>query len=129
MDPENYQIIREIVRDDELDKNLSLLEIKQALNKMKPNKSPGNDGISNEFLVNLPDNALIAIQKALNDVFNSGDIPESWINSDIKMLHKKGDPENPHNYRPIALENCSFKLLINARLMQWVEKNNALPEY
>jgi hypothetical protein len=86
---------------------------------MKPNKSPGPDEISNEFLVHLPENALQTLQRTLNSIFSTRNWPEEWTQSDIKMLNKKGDVGNPENYRPVALENSSFKLLtniLNARL-------------
>jgi hypothetical protein len=40
--------------------------------------------------------------------------------------------EDPINYRPIALENTSFKAftnLINNRLSMWAENNNIFPEF
>jgi hypothetical protein len=90
------------------------------------------DEISNEFLKNLPEPALRTLQKAFNNIFETREIDESWANIDIKMLFKKGDREDPQNYRPIALENSSLKLLmniINTRLMNWAEKNEVVPEY
>jgi hypothetical protein len=60
------------------------------------------------------------------------EIPESWVNTDIRMIHKKGDPTIPTNYRPIALENTTFKLftdILNRRLTDWTEYHNVIPEF
>jgi exonuclease III len=121
-----------VILDEELDRDIEMVEITQILRKLKPNKSPGPDEISNEFLINLPENALQILQRELNSIFNSREWPEEWTQSDIKMLHKKGNVDNPENYRPIALENSSFKLLtsiLNARLTKWAEKNKIIPEF
>lgn len=129
---EENLMISEVISEEDLDKPISLFEIKNALKKMKAGKSPGCDGISNEFLKNLPEPALRTLQKAFNNIFETREIDESWANIDIKMLFKKGDREDPQNYRPIALENSSLKLLmniINTRLMNWAEKNEVVPEY
>jgi hypothetical protein len=127
-----YFSIQNEILDESLDRDIEIEEIKQVLRRMKPNKSPGPDEISNEFLVHLPENALQTLQRTLNSIFNTRNWPEEWTQSDIKMLHKKGDVGNPENYRPVALENSSFKLLtniLNARLAKWAEARNVIPEY
>ena len=48
------------------------------------------------------------------------------------MLHKKGDPLNPSNYRPIALINTITKLftrILNSRLNRWSSLNNLITEF
>ncbi|CAG7728040.1 unnamed protein product, partial [Allacma fusca] len=47
------------------------------------------------------------------------------------MIYKKGDIENPENYRPIALANTTMKLfthIVEKRLSTWAEANSILPE-
>ena len=39
----------------------------------------------------------------------------------ITMLHKKGDPSNPHNYRPITLVN----FILNVVYVLFIEFKNA----
>jgi sorting nexin-29 len=129
---ENCFMSTELRTHDELDGEISLMEIQHALNKMKNCKSPGNDGVSNEFLTNLPYAALKKLAKALNKIFETEEWDDAWIQSNIKMIYKKGDTEKPENYRPIALENSTFKLfmnIINSRLTKWAEENKILPEF
>ncbi len=103
-----------------------------ALKKAKNKKSPGEDGITNEFITNLPLPAIQVLQSIFNDILINRNWPDEWSHSDIKMIFKKGNQEDPQNYRPIALENCSFKLLTNIlsqRLNNWALAKNAIPDY
>ena len=115
-----------------LDAEINLEEIYLALNKCKDNKAPGVDGITFEFLKNLPQNWLLYINTIFNKIMRQESIPDSWSEIITKMLYKKGDILNPENYRPISLVNVVLKLftlvLLN-RLTQWCEANNTLPEW
>lgn len=98
---------------------------------LKNNKSPGQDGIPNEFykysnkeVGNLP-------RKLFNQIFNSGQFPESWFKSVIIPLFKKGDREDPNNYRGISLlDSCSkiFTTVLNKRINLWSETMGRIPE-
>ena len=50
----------------------------------------------------------------------------------IQPLHKNGDPDDPNNYRGIALSDISGKLLIstvlNRRLQLWVNMHDSVGE-
>lgn len=58
-----------------LDSPISKREIIVSLNKCKNNKSPGPDGISYEFLKNLPENGLHYISKMFNEILSTNKIP------------------------------------------------------
>jgi hypothetical protein len=123
---------RTVIVDEYLDKPIEDGEIYLVLQKLKNNKSPGCDGITNEFLKNLPYEGILAIKKELNLILETGEWHDGWNNSDVKMLYKKGTPEDPGNYRPIALENSTFKLLTNIisnRLSNWAEMKKVIPDY
>ena len=54
-------------------------------------------------------------------------MPKEWKKSQIFTIYKKDNPNDPLNYRPIALLNTTYKIystLINARLSNFMEKNN-----
>ena len=71
---------------------------KEAIWKMKTNKSPGLDGISIEFYRVFCDK----ISKLLMDVFNEsyeiGELTESQRTCVLSLIYKKGDQENIKNY-------------------------------
>ena len=65
-------------------------------------------------------------------LFDNGIFPENWIESTILPLFKKGDRNNPGNYRGISLCDISSKIystIINRRLQAWVEENNITGEH
>jgi len=39
-----------------------------------------------------------------------GDIPEEWRTAFVIPIHKKGDRNNPDNYRGISLLNTRYKI-------------------
>ena len=53
--------------------------------------------------------------------------PEIWATGEIIPIHKKGDINDPSNYRGITLLSCLGKLftnVINNRLTAWAEEND-----
>lgn len=115
-----------------LDEKITYLEIKKSLARCKEGKSLGSDGISYEFLKNLPDNWINYWLTLFNKIIDKEEVPDSWSNILAKMIFKKGEKSNPENYRPIALVNNSakvFKQILAVRLGKWVEDNNFLPEW
>lgn len=119
-------------RDKELEGEISLNEITWAIKKCKKGKAPGIDGISNEFLKNLPGNWLMYLYIIFNKIIRDGVIPDSWTDIVAKMIHKKGDKNDPENYRQISLVNSIvkvFTMIINKRVNNWAEKNKKIPEW
>ena len=58
-----------------------------------------------------------------------GNLPAQWGTTITVPIHKKGDTENPGNYRPISLLNTSTKLftsLIAARVQEYTEKHGII---
>jgi ribonuclease HI len=74
------------------------------------NKAPGPDGIPNELLRWLPEDVHTAIHGLLAQMYRTAYIPQEWCESVTVLLHKKGDPLDPSNYRPIGLCNTIYNL-------------------
>lgn len=58
--------------------------------------------------------------------------PETWLNSTLFFLHKKGPANDPSNYRSLAIESPILKIftsLITARLSEFAESSNVLPDF
>lgn len=114
-----------------LDSNITTWEVEHAIKKLKLKKSPGPDGLKNEFIKNLPQIGIEKIANCFSNILEKEIPPKSWSESITVMLFKKGDPHDPINYRPIALLNSLMKLftqIINQRLTTWAEQSNILPE-
>ena len=62
-----------------------------------------------------------------NDMWETGQFPESWELATIIPIPKRGeDHAEPNSYRPIALTSCICKTLermINVRLVWYLESN------
>jgi len=70
------------------------------------------------------------IASLVNQMLATSTFPNLLKHSDIVPLYKKGSPQNPSNYRPVAvLHNLSkiFENSILSRMQSFIEKENILP--
>ena len=106
--------------DPALNANITMKELRDFIASSSNGKASGPDGIRNEFLKNLPDEALECILEFFNKILDTGIIPEDWTIGTILPLYKnKGPPEDPGNYRGITLLSCLGKLftaILNGRI-------------
>jgi len=64
--------------------------------------------------------------------FNCGEVPQSLKIAKVVPLYKKGDKDNPGNYRPISLLSIFAKMLeklMYRRLYNYLHKQNILYKY
>ncbi|CAK1584434.1 unnamed protein product [Parnassius mnemosyne] len=83
--------------------DVSLSEIRMALQHLKNGKAPGEDGITAELLKAGGKPVLEVLQKLFNSVLHGGITPEAWSRSAVVLFFKKGDNAFLKNYRPISL--------------------------
>ena len=110
-----------------LDKQINLDELNIEIKKLKTDKAAGSDGILNEFICNSSDYLKHVMLKLFNSILETGHFPKLWVEAEIVPIFKKGDKENPENYRGITLISCFGKVftsIINRRLNSWAEANN-----
>ena len=81
------------------------------LKEIKKDKSPGPDGLINNFYKDWKDILTQPLLTVLNYWFKQAKIPEDFNNCTIIMLKKNGNSTNPLDYRPISLLNTDYKLL------------------
>lgn len=102
------------------------------MKKMKNGKSAGTDGLCSDFFKNLPVDSIIYFQALFNRVLDGEIAPADWSKLILTLLHKKGDKQNPSNYRGIALCNNIAKMftqILCSRLEAWVQQNNVIGEF
>ena len=111
----------------ELDEPISRLEIKTAISNLSTNKSSGIDNIVNEYFKHAAEILLEPLHTLFNKILNSGSFPTQWATGVVVPIHKKGDFDDPNNYRGITLISCFAKLFIsvlNKRLETWSKEND-----
>ena len=113
-----------------MDTLLTYSELELAVSKLKLNKSPGIDEISNEMIKNLGTTARRKLLDILNISWTTGKIPQIWRESIMVPLLKPGkDGTTPTSYRPISLTSCLCKTMeriINLRLKFHLESRKFL---
>lgn len=109
----------------ETDKNMcvtfpSMNECKETVMNLKSNKSPGLDGIPNDFYQCFWHQLSSLFYNMLKEIFLNGKMTFSQRLSVISLIHKKGRKNDLQNYRPTSLINTDYKIIaiIFARRLQ-----------
>lgn len=109
--------------------DISMSELLWAIDQGK-GQSVGPDLIGYPMLQHLPYKSKVILLKLINQIWDSGKIPEEWKESVVVPLPKPGkDPKILGNQRPISLMSCVGKTverIINRRLVEVLESNNLL---
>lgn len=106
-------------------------EIRKCIHNLKSNKSPGIDGVINEYIKCTIDKMTNIYSKLFNIILDTGLVPTNWLQGIIIPIYKKGDHNDPNNYRPITLLSCVGKLftsVLNNRLNMFLTENNIMNE-
>ena len=96
-----------------LNKELTLMEISNALKKSNNNSAPGSDGLPGEVYKVLWKDIQDPLLECFNHSFETGNLSSSQTAGIICLHHKgKGLPRDIlNNWRPISLTNFDYKLL------------------
>ena len=103
----------------ELDFSIKESEISRTLAKLKLNKFPGLDNISNNMLKNGQSILLPSLKKIFNPCLSSGRYLKIWADGYITTIHKVNDITDPNNYRGITVTSAVekvFNSILNSRL-------------
>ncbi|UYV65268.1 hypothetical protein LAZ67_3003760 [Cordylochernes scorpioides] len=105
-------------------------ELKEAIDRLDDNKTPGSDIISAKMIKHLETNAILELLYIINLSWSSSTLPKEWKHAIIIPIHKAGKTENhPQSYRPISLTSIPCKLMermILNRMQYFLNKNKLL---
>ena len=101
-------------------------EVRQAIKSMKSNKATGSDGISAEMIQSLDELGVDTITKLINDIYDTGEIPEDLTKSIFIALPKKPGTTECELHRIISLMSHTTKILLKFLIMRM--KNKIKPE-
>ena len=92
------------------------------VSELKSNKSPGLDGISQEFYKFFWDDLSEYFMSVVNEIYDKGEMCHSMEKSVLSLIYKKNDKKCLNNYRPISITNTDYKILafVLARRVQKV---------
>ena len=86
-------------------------DIKQRLEKLNPNKSPGPDCILSKVLNEAAEQLCKPLKSLFEASFINGVLPDPWKTGHISAIFKKGDRHLAANYRPVSLTSVVCKLM------------------
>jgi len=93
------------------DIEITVEEVKEKLDKLKVNKSPGPDMLHPRVLYELREEIVYPLVKIFNLSIKSKEIPSDWRNANITAIYKKGKKSDVGNYRPISLTCIVCKVM------------------
>ena len=117
--------------DDILDREIDSAEISRCLRKLKNNKTGGSDGLVGELLKYGGSGMVDLLQQLFSVIWREEIVPPQWREGLIVNLFKKGDKEDPGNYRGITLLSVVGKVfckILNDRLVKHLDEGQALHE-
>ena len=102
-----------------------ILIMRTVLNK----KSSGFDEYSNYLIKQIYKSIEIPLVHVINCSISLKFVPVEWKTAKIKPLFKKGNPDDPSNYRPISLLSGFSKIVekvVEKQLRKYLEDNNLI---
>ena len=107
-----------------LNDEITIGEVRRLISSLKSGKASSLDMINNEIIKNLDSHNVALLTKLYNLCLNTGCYP--WNCSVITPLHKKGNRDNPDNYRAIAVSSALgklFSMILLERFIQFRKSN------
>ncbi|CAG4982598.1 unnamed protein product [Colias eurytheme] len=104
---------------------ISPIEVRKAISKLKNNKAPGADGIPGELWKYGEDITTSKMYELITKIWKEEKQPDEWNLGVICPVHKKGSRRKCSNYRGIAILPTAYKVLsyiILGRLEPYTEK-------
>jgi hypothetical protein len=69
----------------------------------------GPDGIGNSILKAAGKDGIKFMKYIVQGGISTGKVFDSWKSAKTILRHKKGDRNDPHNWRPISITNCLYR--------------------
>ena len=83
-----------------------------------------------EYIKYAPENVLKTLLTLMNAIFSHSRYPSQWCTNYLKIIYKKGDIEDPNNYRGLSIGSCVGKLyssILLGRLEAFATKHKIIP--
>jgi hypothetical protein len=100
-------------------------ELKEGLKLTKNGKSPGEDNINSELHKYAPKQFKHRLLKFLNSIYSNKSTPNEWRNAIVISVFKKGNKQDPINYRGSSILSTCYKIyskILNKKLQKYSER-------
>ena len=119
------------VRDTELMTSffITTTDILDAISKTKDKLTRTPEGIPPYFIKRIVHSIIQPLVYLFNNFLHSNFVPKQWKQAIVIPIHKKGNQNNPKNYRPISLTSSFsriFEAIISNKIISHLIKNNLL---
>ena len=104
-------------------------DVIQILSEFDVYKSSGPDLTHPRILKVAKDEICEAMSYIFNKSIETASIPEDWKLANVTAIHKKGNRQDPGNYRPISLTSVvgkTMERLIKDKLVNYLERNHLI---
>ena len=94
-------------------------------------KSCGPDNCHPFFLRECAEEIYLPLSEIFQRSISTGDVPNDWKKANITCIFKKGNKQEPGNYRPVSLTSVLCKLLegnIKEEVMNHLSRHNLLSD-
>ena len=117
----------------ELEKEVSIAEVRKSIQKLRRGKAAGLDGLPSEMFMEGGEKMERNIKLLMNKIMMEEKVPESWKEARVTLIPKgKGrDKGDIKNYRPVTVVNIISKIftsIIQERLSREIEIEGALSD-
>ena len=96
----------------ELEPDILIDEVREAIKNLKNKKAPGEDGVVSEMLKASGETGVNLMHRICCLIWKERKWPASWKKSVMVTLHKKGDTAECGNYRTLSLISNASKVLL-----------------
>ena len=104
-------------------------DVAEQLRGLKPDKSPGLDGVHPRVLQTCAEALAVPLHIIFRKSLDEECLPEDWKLARVVPIYKKGARKSPGNYRPVSLTSipCKvFESILRKMIIQHVDGHNLL---
>lgn len=121
MPPHNSPVLEDIT--------ITVQGVRKLLTNLDPNKASGPDNLSTRVLKELSDEVAPILTMIFRSSLESGMVPADWKTALVTPVFKKGQRNDPANYRPVSLTSVCCKTLehiLTSTIMNHLENNEIM---
>lgn len=109
--------------------NIQVRDILNTIASLKDSYSAGSDGINSKILKQVQHAISEPLARLANMCISEGKYPTILKTARVTPVYKRGDPQNPENYRPISVISVFSKILeklLHSKINNFLERYNIL---